>query len=364
MPDAGVDKPDALMPTSQNIIFVDDAERDSQYGTYPLGHHGTCRLTAALLMQEGCFRTTCPYDIERQITLARAETILADRWPHYMSFWQEVFTFASYDLYSEKIFSRPHRLAAIARPGRVAVHTQVTQIAHFTLDTSLERLSSEARRQYLERDNASFLTTFVLVIIRDGSGFPAGHIYLHPSWIQRLISPSQDQRFEFISLSAKAADCVGDIYPAFIPPKYKPSHADEVAMILRQFVACPCATSASDSDGKDSSSSKIDDVDHVDLCPFHHAEIRGLACSSTSQSRFVLTRFEQKMFDHVGYRDDEGRNLLRRFEGDTTNVPALNVMLICRSLTEPCVATRVNIGQIYLKKWKQARPRFETVVLA
>jgi hypothetical protein len=102
----------------------------------------------------------------------------------------------------------------------------------------------------------------------------------------------------------------------------------------------------------------------MDLCPFHHAEIRGLAYSSDRLITFMLKRFEQKLFNHVGYRDVQGKNLLRRFEGNTLKVPALNVMLICRSLTEPCVATRVNIGRIFLKKWTQAQPRFETVVLA
>jgi hypothetical protein len=334
------------------------------------GAAGRARLIAALALREGCFLSSVPGDLNMQTDQMHLGRLLAEKWPQYILFWREMFTSSRYDVHSEQILSRSQRKAATAQPGRVIVHTQIVPCSSLSLDTSLQHLVAR------EHDS------FNLAIIRDHSGFPVGHISLPATFLDELDLPDSNQRCHFISLAATHEDCDGPVTVRRWPEVADP---DELTEMLSQLIACPCTRTATDGESRDDCISRdhdsIDKPIHLDLCPLYTGangkgsavtdlfQSRGDAYapgrpSKSHQRRMIEDTFGKKMFDQLGYRDRNGKNILKFHESYAYEVPALKVMLIRRSATEPHVATRVNIGQIYMKKWLQARPRFETVVLA
>jgi hypothetical protein len=85
----------------------------------------------------------------------------------------------------------------------------------------------------------------------------------------------------------------------------------------------------------------------------------------------LKANFLERLHDGLKYPEINGRGFYHNDDDFSSQghfgefrAPALRVMLIDRSATEPHVATRVNIGQVFLRRWVQAQSRFETVILA
>ena len=95
---------------------------------------------------------------------------------------------------------------------------------------------------------------------------------------------------------------------------------------------------------------------HLDSCPQHPSfySLDGRPKYLETDEDIAHWRHEQEL----AYRDLYGEPL----HYDSYPI-ALNVMLISEKLPRTKIAHRVGIGFVYLKRWVEANPHFETVIL-
>ncbi|KAK2590525.1 hypothetical protein QQS21_011792 [Conoideocrella luteorostrata] len=289
------------------------------------------RLLAALICREGCIRGRLPSEVTLNQSASQLALELQKRWPHYLDFWREAF--AEYNLRNNTILQDNHRKAASV-DGRILVHTQ---LARFYLEPIVWQTSKLA-------ENGG-----IAVVIRDKKRFPAGIMFLSEARV-KVLAQANHRLHEFIALSAEPDRLYRDDYAHFSGH----SEGPESQRYISHFAGCPCNGENALSDPPSN---------HIALCPFHED------FNQTSGQTNTWERFQEIFHNVLMYQDADGKDLLENvfFSSNNDNykcVAALHVMLIEKRRDEPCVAKRIGLGRIYLKNWIEAKPGFETLVLA
>jgi hypothetical protein len=234
----------------------------------------------------------------------------------------------------------------LSHEGCLPVHTQKT---FFTLD-----LRSNCNPSNEENNN--------LVLIRTMNRGIAGSILLEDHAIQTLRNSSENHT-EFIALSSAVYD------------RYKLQDAVREAYIthhfhnltVSEFYGCPCSLSAVE----------VSQKTHITECP-KHMDFNSYNPSQnlvTMGGALPLIKFdaipEEVRDDHaraycslksrLSYYNNNGQRL-----NSMDSIPFIWAMLIVPSPDngkERKLYRRLGIGKIFLKRWVESSPSFETIVL-
>ncbi|KAH7080950.1 heterokaryon incompatibility protein-domain-containing protein [Paraphoma chrysanthemicola] len=292
-----------------------------------------CAL-AALAWLHGCIRTEVPECIQVDCSSEDYIKRLENRWPdRQSSFWQDASR--GYDLSEifRDITPEPHDTT-----GRILVHAQR---ASFSLDWD-----------YTENQNEKTDPNAISLLLRTSDHRIAGSITVDNDRAEQFrLTDQRRGDFVVLSISREWLSYVGiSVIYGHIPK-------DSSATSPSKFYGCPCST---DEQQKASSS-------HVVECPEHpefHSQIsfhtRVIKKSEYSPDDVHLQAL-MKHFADLSYLDTKGKLL-----HDMMGIPQLNVMMIAPSRKGTAgekVYERVGVGKIYLKRWVEARPVFETVKL-
>lgn len=291
-----------------------------------------CAL-AALARLNGCIRGDVPGSLRVDCSKEDYIERLKDRWPNReSSFWQDAFK--GYDPYaiSDHVHSGLHK-----QEGRILVHAQ--------------RASFELDWDYTENQNERFDPGATSLLIRTSDHRVAGSVAIDERWAEQLrVTGQHTGDFVVLSISREWGNFVGNtaIYG------HIPKSTETVSP--SKFYGCPCSVS----NRKDASTHIIECPQHTDFAspvPFHP---RILKRKNNEPDETHITALSKHLAD-LSYLDVHGQLL-----HDMLGVPQLNMMMIAPSRKGDeggKVYERVGIGKIYLKRWAEACPVFETVVL-
>jgi hypothetical protein len=261
---------------------------------------------------------------------------LSKRWPAgHFSFRNEAFG----NYAKENVFERfPPGLPGAN--GQIAVHAQ---FASFRLDCS--------RMHPDHPDYYSLSPGCNPTIIRLSNNRIAGSINLDAFAAQTLRRTNQQQG-HFIALST----CGGFQGEVSVKESsmYEEIQSPSPHISPSIFYGCPCS---------DSTTSPI----HVVECPKHVDFYRPCRAEESDEERYedelddVHTRADSNHVADLSYFDVHGALL-----HPTYSVPTLKVMLVVpnrEGYRGHTTYKRLGLGQIYLKRWVEASPTFETIVL-
>jgi hypothetical protein len=222
--------------------------------------------------------------------------------------------------------------------GRILVHAQR---ASFSLDWD-----------YTENQNERIDPNSTSLIIRTNDHRIAGSVTIDNDWAEQFRQTYQ-RRGDFIvlSISREWLSYVGNSVIYGHIPK------DSTSISPSKFYGCSCST---DTQPNDLSSHIVECPENPDFhsqIPFHTRVIKRRENDPDDMHLQAL----MKHFAGLSYFDTNGKLL-----HDMMGVPQLNVMMITPSRKGDeggNVYERVGIGKIYLRRWVEARPMFETVIL-
>jgi hypothetical protein len=311
-------------------------------GTYEASHavledwEKARRVVAALAWLNGCIRTDVPQSLGIDCSAAEYRKRMSERWPAgSLSFRHEAFD----DYAKESVFEG----LSAEMPGasrQLAVHTQS---AFFHLDR--DRMGPD------HPDYSSLVSGCNQTIIRLSNNRIAGSINLDAHAAQTL-SLTHQRQGQFIALSTCGEFYGGNnminisLYGYILQ---RPSQHISPSI----FYGCPCSV-------------EKDSTLHVVECPMHADFYRPDYAQELSYGR--NQRFgevhDRAFLNHltdVSYFDVHGALLHYK-----DYVPTLKVMLVIPN-TEGnggyATYKRLGIGNIHLKRWVEASPTFETIVL-
>lgn len=321
---------------SQATVILEPNDVDERM-FYDVSYSFRTHVSAALAWKHGCIRSKAADDLTPNCSRFNYSTRLQERWPDYLTYWHEAFE--SYN--PQRVFSKSNvELARV--PGHIMVHTQT---AWFMLDWLAEegadsKSGKEGRNAFL---------------IRGDDGLVAGGIYLGQHWARPFKIPLQRKLVQFILLSTTQ-------YPGTaLMAEILGEHAR--LLNLSELYGCPCSRI---SPGY-LSEPKLPIPQHIPSCLRHPDFLTSPPCHPwppRPPRRCRMNSDNQvkacaKHLADLSYFDPSG-GLLHQWD----DVPSLNVMMIGSDDAENTgIAFRIGIGQIYLRRWVEAAPRFETVVL-
>ncbi|KAF2501411.1 HET-domain-containing protein [Lophium mytilinum] len=329
--------------TQPTILTIPEPSRRDEVLFYDVNYPLQAHIVAALAWQTGCIRSKSHVylllDCPREAYKARLQL----KWPDYVTYWHDAF-----DTYKDKanpVFSDSDiELARV--PGRIMVHAQT---AWFTLD-------------YLTQESADAVTGRAgrhAFLLRSKEGLVAGGIYLPEHWASPYRKLGQGMPVRFIALST--SQYPGTALMAGLLGECS-QHVD-----VSTLYGCGCSKTATEKETEQCSNLDTTALQHIPSCPQCSAFSERLEHLPTRQwpprPRRWISKSEErdiayaKHLESLSYFDAEG-GLLHPWD----DVPTLNVMMIGES-REGGVWRRFGIGHVYLRKWGEAGPGFETVVL-
>jgi hypothetical protein len=318
--------------------------RQSIYGDTPSSDQA--RVMAGLAWQAGCLRTRVPKELIADCSKEQYAERLTTRWPTYTSYWEDAL--GSYD--TSNMFPAPDVHLGV-RPGRLMVHAQR---ASFRLEHSKhleETYPSDARV-----GDGTTAWGYDKCNIRSIDGRLVGAVHFDVHDTLRLVS-AQGGIADFIALS--------------ISPQRKGSYETEInegfGWSFNDIFNCPCRYTIEQIYPEIKISAGEPGVEHFEECYNHPEfstplpylpELKNKHDSSPPDDHTIAL---SKHFAGVSYFGVSG-GLMHDWWGP----PALRVMMIVPSNGRgkgQRVYERAGLGRIYLKRWVEADPKFETVVL-
>ncbi|KAL6708909.1 hypothetical protein ACN47E_002316 [Coniothyrium glycines] len=281
----------------------------------------------ALAWLSGCLERDLPSDLLEPISLEESVKRLVKRWDK------------SYNLYWHEAFDH---------------YTSQEMFGTINVDKSLIPRSLAVRTQVMPsfRPEEVFPGTFLHgMILRTTYGKIAGFVKPDLPRVQ-MSDLSGTPELRFLALSVQRCDSQSwarlrlDFYGGKVSP---------------DFFGCRCNYQDIQKEA----------IQHSSGCS-HYAETRGDAGAATADcypcgnvdpevNKELFTQALSTHYAEVSYLDSQG-NLLHEHE----KPPMLNIMMIAPIPVQSgntMVYKRLGIGEVYLKRWVEASPKFETIVL-
>ena len=281
-------------------------------------------ISAGLAWANGCIRSTPPEHIEFNCSKTDYSDRLRRRWPHgSATYWHEAFQ--GYD--EEELFKEiTKELSGVT--GRIMVQTQK---ASFTLDRACRRFYED------------------VVLIRS-NGRIAGMVEPDMNTKETILTLNMDQ---------SSVDCIAlSIPPDSLEKSRIWQQYQELTKFSRISELYGCFCSLEEGAGTANTDHLVECPKHADfleMMPFHRNEKDSFLCNSAHGMAF------SKHMADLSYLDINGELL-----HDLQKPPFLYVMLIVPSPTQGkrgIVYQRLGLARIYLKRWVEASPKFESIVL-
>ena len=303
-------------------------------------------VMAGLAWQAGCLQAHVPDNVKMDCSFEEYRDRLNTRWPTYTTYWEDAL--GCYD--ANKLFSASD-IDLASHPGRLMVHAQR---ASFKLDRS--KLAEETYPPGSGIADGSSMRGYDRCDIRSATGRLVGAVHFDQHDAQRSVS-AQGGMADFIALSISPQN----------PELYEHDINEDFVPWTTELFGCPCHSTAQDTQPDAGMSHGENDFRHIEECDKHpnfseplpyQQDLRNMD-GSTPLKHHAITL--SKHFAGASYFDVNGRLM-----HDWWDPPALRVMMIVPSTgkgTGMGVYERVGLGRIYLKRWAEANPRFETVVL-
>jgi hypothetical protein len=278
---------------------------------------------AGLAWMAGFLFTNTPSGVYVNCYKAEYTSRVKARWPNYTSYWQDIFGTCQ----PNSVFAKADiELGSLA--GRLRVHTQ------------------KASFKTQHNDKASQSRGW----IRNHAGRLIGMFELDSSVVEGAVDSILDS-VEFIVLSATNGSL-----------GYWVKRYDAFGASIGKLLGCPCLSEKYSY--RNAFQPSRTDTQHIKECP-HHADFwTPLAHMPDVEDRpahVVCNKNFMKHFAAVRYFDANGE-LMHYWD----RVPRVNVMMVVPSIGKgrgKGVYQRAGLGWIYLKRWMEAGPSFETVVL-
>jgi hypothetical protein len=326
-----------FVPGNDNVVKVVIGPPNA---TYQGERDGSDHAVAALAWLAGCLRSEPPAYLKIDCSNSEYEERLYARWTGNAvpGYWKDAFREYS----AEKLFESVAD-DCVDATRRIMVHTQK---ASFTLDRR-SRIRGCKPRPRKKPDN-------IAILVRS-RGMVAGAIELDDDSIDSIGSRNMDQcEIDLIALSVGPEDHdLPPVMPCFDSPPDGTS--------ISEFFGCPCSSQHA---------IEIEPKAHLVECP-KHIEF------GTSSLRWKIP-FSSFGGDPEQEQTDRARAFVKHWEGlsylgiDGTPLdklqymPELYVMAVAPSPGQEeggVVYQRLGIGRMYLKRWVDASPKFETIVL-
>ncbi|KAH6878669.1 heterokaryon incompatibility protein-domain-containing protein [Alternaria rosae] len=300
---------------------------------------GSDHAVAALAWLAGCVRSKPPAYLKIDCSSAEYEKRLEERWSddNLPGYWEDAFReYKTVELFE----SVPGNLLDVTR--RVIAHTQK---ASFTLDRS-SRTGRNTQRPWEFPENAT-------ILIRS-KGLVAGAIALDEDLIDSTASRNMDHCD--VDLIALSVDPEGHRFPPVMPCFDSPSDS----LSISEFFGCMCSSNGT---------IDLEPEAHLVECPRH-------ADFDTPSPYWELLSPDDR-FAPGQRQSEKARAFAKHWKGlsyfgidgeplhSWRHVPELYVMVVARSSVQEgsVVYRRLGIGRVYLKRWVEASPEFETIVL-
>jgi hypothetical protein len=310
-----------------NVVSASASPRNSHnYIVAGLAWDGSC-------LSKGVPKEMC-VDCSREEYTRRLE----QRWPDYTSYWLD--TVGSHQ--PSQIFTKSDiKLGNL--PGRLMVRTQKARFV-VCLNTAFEEVPQDFNPKEW---------------IRDDTGRFVGRLHYDQNNGVRQSEQGKESA-DFILLSTVTTP--ESLQSSLIP------HDVRQKRLCDELFACPCLQVKPGGNESSETSQAGTDFEHFVECSRHadflkpsSEETEAASCSDHAVKDDLGRRQFAKHFEHVSYFDSEGK-MMHAWD----KVPALNVLMIRPSIGQgkgTGVYQRVGIGVIYLKRWVEANPVFETMVL-
>jgi hypothetical protein len=320
-----------------------DGEEHINEGGVPVPKdRGEARIALGLAWREGCLRTPTPRAISKHCSLSAYNRRMLSQWASYPVCWKHLFA----DYRPRDLFS-PLDIELSSVPGRLMVHTQKQSLR-------LDATRKNAEIPY----SGSSLSGYDQCLIRSAKGKLIGKVYFDQPDPQRLISSAGGQA-EFLAMAISTQDQF-----------YNLVDFDERGHIpwSSHLYGCPCHQTSSDEKATDAT----EHYDHIVECPSHSAfktplshwnaveETHEWMLENFPNLQLNMTEVAKHLYD-VSYFGTRGE-LMHPWH----DVPKIQVMMIIPSTMgemRKTVYRRVGLGTVYLKRWVEAKPGFETVIL-
>jgi hypothetical protein len=307
---------DVAMPSETDLAISDAkqvsgaAEANSVFG----------HVLAGLAWWAGCLAANAPVDVHVDCSRAEYTRRLKVRWPNCISYWQDVFATCQ----PKSVFTNAD-IELGTSLGRLMVHTQKVSL-------KAEQSNESGPARYWIRN-------------------PAGRSIGMFDYDSTPVAETPVSEVEFIVLSATDENL-----------KHWVSRYDDFNKSIGKLLGCPCLSEKYSI--LDVLKPPRTDIEHIEECPDHADFWTPLAHIPGSEDRPENIVCDKKFLRHfaaVSYFDANGE-LMHYWD----RVPRLNVMMIVPSTgrgQRQGVYQRAGLGWVYLKRWVEASPKFETVVL-
>jgi hypothetical protein len=301
-------------------------------------------IIAGLAWDQGCIISPPPHEISVNCSRERYRERLAERWTNYSSYWQD--SFGGYD--PSNLFGATD-IGLAKLDGRLLTYTQK---ASFAFDGSRPNGRNDNMHYKVHRKHCTYH-------IRSSRGRLVGRLLLDS--YQYHVPPVSDIAGDFLAL-AVGNDPLVNLKDAF----------DENTHWSNEDYGCPCHQHENNTGTAHSmSQSSNSDLQHIEECRSHPEFSMPLPNQDEldKYKRVMSRKFGYKVnlpglwkhYSSVSYYDCESRLMHKWYE-----IPMVHVMLIAPSTGRgrgTGVYRRLGLGVIYLKRWVEAEPKFETVVL-
>jgi hypothetical protein len=303
---------------------------------------------AGLAWLNGCVRFQPPADLLMDTNSQEYSERLRERWQHsHVLFWED----AHLRPQNGTIFDGIPK-SSLSHAGCLAVHAQ---LATFALDLE-GRVPQNCPEQSPSNPHVPPICDpgCVPALIRTKSHHVAGCIELDDFVVQDLRDSSQPL-VQFIALSINGVGELVDDWEMFLTP-YVTHYYNHLS--VSAFYGCPCSRGAKN-------------TEHIVECPKHsgfsipepqRAEsslpFHSLSLGSSMEHELACTHYLPQQ-SYYNYFDQKTIH-------DDRAPPFLWVMMVAPSKDrglERKVYRRLGIGKIWLKKWTEADPIFDTIVL-
>jgi hypothetical protein len=342
--DVDVAKPlEADLRSFHRNYDYDSEENIQEHGVELPKDRGQARIALGLAWREGCLRTPAPRAISKHCSFSTYKRRMLSQWTSYSVCWKHLFA----DYRPRDLFT-PLNIELGSVPGRLMVHTQK------------QSLRVDAARKNAETPySASSLSGYDQCFIRSAKGGLIGKVYFDQPDSQRLIDSTARQA-EFLAMSISTQDQF-----------YNLVDFDERGHIpwSSHLYGCPCHQTSPD----EKTTNATEHHDHIVECANHSAfqtplphweaveETRDWMLENFPNIQLNMMEVARHLHDmsYFGRRDGE---LMHPWH----DVPKIQVMMITPSTIGKVGRTvyrRVGLGTVYLKRWVEANPTFETVIL-
>jgi hypothetical protein len=273
-------------------------------------------VLAGLAWWAGCLIANMPLDIRVNCPRAEYTRPLELRWPDCTSYWQDAFATCQ----PKSVFTNAD--IELGTPlGKLIGHTQKASL-------KVEQRTKQPSSRYWIRN-------------------PAGRLIGMFEYDSTPEAETSVTELEFIALSATDEDL-----------GYWINRPEGFGIPISKLLGCQCRTEKYNVD------EVRPNIQHIEECP-HHADFRSpvahIPGTEDRPAHEVCNKIFLKHFAAVSYFDANGE-LMHYWD----RVPRLNVMMIVPSTGRgqgQGVYQRAGLGWVYLKRWAEANPKFETVVL-